>query len=305
MGLGAVVALVLVPEEERPISCGSLLRTTRQCQLQEESGAGSAGASSQIYKELLDLKGTEMARPPGTGQPFASPLGMAELFVRLLWCRAPCWGGPIRAVAVLGPVRGPARASLRPLHPRLGHRLPASTASQLVAIRLCAVKSSSHLCWSSQPGGLAPSSSGSEGTAHALPHTAPVHCMSSHCEPGSRLWVATKRAQGMDLATRRACGPANPLEKTHKEIAVNPLNDGKVPKRHIPEDEKCRMQMRENQGQQRCGDPRRRPGQKSKLIKIMKKMVLATSMKESKSERPDDADQTLFAKLANGTQCTG
>lgn len=78
-----------------------------------------------------------MARPPGTGQPFASPLGMAELFVRLLWCRAPCWGGPIRAVAVLGPVRGPARASLRPLHPRLGHRLPASTASQLVAIRVC------------------------------------------------------------------------------------------------------------------------------------------------------------------------
>lgn len=78
-----------------------------------------------------------MARPPGTGQPFASPPGMAELFVRLLWCRAPCWGGPIRAVAVLGPVRGPARASLRPLHPRLGHRLPASTASQLVAIRVC------------------------------------------------------------------------------------------------------------------------------------------------------------------------
>lgn len=34
-------------------------------------------------------------------------------------------------------------------------------------------------------------------------------------------------------------------------------------------------------------------------------MVLATSMKESKSERPDDGDQTLFAKLANGTQCTG
>lgn len=30
----------------------------------------------------------------------------------------------------------------------------------------------------------------------------------SHCEPGSRLWVATKQAQGMNLATRRARGPA-------------------------------------------------------------------------------------------------
>jgi hypothetical protein len=39
------------------------------------------------------------------------------------------------------------------------------------------------------------------------------------------------------------------LEKTHREIAVNPLNDGEVPKHHIPKDEKCRMQMRKNQGQ--------------------------------------------------------
>lgn len=78
-----------------------------------------------------------MARPPGTGQPFASPPGMAELFMRLLWCRELCWGGPVRAVAAVGLVRGPARTSLRPLRPRLGHRLPASTAGQLVAIRVC------------------------------------------------------------------------------------------------------------------------------------------------------------------------
>lgn len=39
--------------------------------------------------------------------------------------------------------------------------------------------------------------------------------------------------------------------------------------------------------------------QRNKVIKIVKEMVLAPSTKESKSERPDGADQILLAKSAN------
>lgn len=52
------------------ISRGSLLRTTRQCQLQEERGAGSAGASSQV---TAGPEGPAHWLQPASGQSSLSP----------------------------------------------------------------------------------------------------------------------------------------------------------------------------------------------------------------------------------------